>query len=91
MKPETAEWIQRADGDWRVALREMKAARPVYHVVCFLAQQSAEKHLKAFLEESGLPFRKTHDLVVLLNATSGGLPELAGANDPTSPRPSGPS
>ena len=45
MKPETMEWIDKAEGDWKVAQREMRAADPVWNVVSFLAQQCAEKYL----------------------------------------------
>jgi HEPN domain-containing protein len=76
MKPETAEWIAKAEGNWSVAGREMQAAQPVWNIVCFLAQQCAEQYLKAFLEEQGITFRKTHDLVVLLSSTSGSIKEL---------------
>jgi HEPN domain-containing protein len=34
--------------------------------VCFHAQQSAEKYLKALLEEAGLTVPRTHNLVALL-------------------------
>lgn len=67
MKPETTQWVEKAEGDWKVARREMQDDYPVWDVVCFLCQQCAEKYLKAFLEEHGIAFRKTHDLVVLLN------------------------
>ena len=76
MKPETMEWIDKAEGDWKVAQREMRVADPVWNVVSFLAQQCAEKYLKAFLEEHNIPFGKIHDLVVLLNSSGGYLPEL---------------
>jgi HEPN domain-containing protein len=76
MKPETADWIEKAEGDWKVARRELAAADPVWHVVCFLAQQCAEKYFKASLEEANLAYSKTHDLVVLLGQTKGLLPEL---------------
>jgi len=76
MKPETQEWVDKAEGDWRVAQRERQAADAVWGVVCFLAQQCAEKYLKAFLEEHDIPFRKIHDLVVLHNGSGGLLPEL---------------
>jgi len=76
MKPETSEWIDKAEGDWTVAQREMRASNPVWNVVSFLAQQCAEKYLKAFLEEHNIAFAKTHDLVVLLNSSGGLLPEL---------------
>lgn len=67
MKPETAEWVDKAEGDWKVAQREMQAPDPVWNVVCFLAEQCAEKYLKGFLEEQNIAFQKIHDLVVLLN------------------------
>lgn len=47
MKLETIEWIEKAEGDWKVALREMGTADPVCNVVSFLAQQCAEKYLKS--------------------------------------------
>jgi HEPN domain-containing protein len=76
MKPETEEWINKAEGDWAVAQREMQAPDPVWNVISFLAQQCAEKYLKAFLEENGILFRKIHDLVLLLDSSGGRLPEL---------------
>lgn len=76
MKPETQDWIEKAEGDWKVVQREMRAEDPVWGVVCFLAQQCAEKYLKAFLEENNIPFKRVHDLVILLEATKGLLPEL---------------
>ena len=54
----------------------MRAIDPVWNVVSFLAQQCAEKYLKALLEEHIIAFGKTHDLVVLLNSSAGLLPEL---------------
>ncbi len=44
----------------------MVTQAPNYDLVCYLAQQCAEKYLKARLVEAGLPFRKTHDLEELL-------------------------
>lgn len=76
MKPETEEWINKAEGDWKVAQREMQADDPVWNVVCFLAEQCAEKYLKAFLEEHNIAFGKSHDLVNLLNTSAGMLQEL---------------
>jgi HEPN domain-containing protein len=35
-------------------------------VACFLAQQSAEKYLKARIHEAGIAIPRTHDLVLLL-------------------------
>jgi len=76
MKPETTEWVDKAEGDWTVARREMAADDAVHNVVCFLAQQCAEKYIKAVLEEHGIPFPKAHDLVALLSLGGGLLAEL---------------
>jgi HEPN domain-containing protein len=66
MKPPTAEWVAKAEGDWNAA-RQLNRVRkdPNYDGVCFHCQQSAEKYLKARLEEAGLLFARTHDLLVL--------------------------
>jgi HEPN domain-containing protein len=37
------DWLEKAEADWKVARRESAAADPVWNVVCFLAQQCAEK------------------------------------------------
>lgn len=68
MKPLTREWIDKAEGDWTILKREMRARKnPVYDAVCFHAQQCAEKYLKARLQEASISFQKTHDLTILLN------------------------
>ena len=67
MKPQTVEWIEKAEGDWKVARREFDCDAPVFDAVCFHAQQAAEKYLKALLEEQSITVPKTHDLIILLN------------------------
>lgn len=63
----TAEWIAKVEGDYATAGRELRARRrPNYDAVCFHAQQTAEKYLKAFLQENGADFPKTHSLIELL-------------------------
>lgn len=49
MKQATIEWIERAEGEWKVAQREMQVADPVWNVISSLAHQCAEKYLKALL------------------------------------------
>jgi len=69
MKPDTAEWVAKAEGDFAVMERESRVAKdPSYDAVCYHAQQCAEKYLKARLIESGIPFKKIHDLQVLLDS-----------------------
>jgi HEPN domain-containing protein len=63
----TTEWIAKAEGDSATAGRELRAQRrPNYDAVCFHAQQTIEKYLKAFLQEQGASFPKTHSLIELL-------------------------
>ncbi len=68
MKPLTQEWIDKAEGDWTILSREMRARKnPVYDAVCFHAQQCAEKYFKARMQEAGIYFAKTHNLLNLLD------------------------
>jgi HEPN domain-containing protein len=68
MNPITREWVEKAEGDFATAERELiVTVDPNYDAVCFHAQQCAEKYLKARLQEAGIPFGKTHDLPVSLN------------------------
>jgi HEPN domain-containing protein len=67
MKPVTAEWVRKAEGDFETALKTYRARKvPVYDAACYHCQQCAEKYLKAKLVEAGITFTKTHDLVSLL-------------------------
>lgn len=63
------EWVEKAEEDYSVALREHRArTSPAPGAVCFHAQQCIEKYLKAVLTRRGVPFAKVHDLAVLLAA-----------------------
>jgi HEPN domain-containing protein len=48
-------------------------------VVAFHCQQSAEKHLKAFLARHEVEFPKTHDIAKLLVRVAAVAPDLAGS------------
>jgi HEPN domain-containing protein len=68
MNPLTREWVDKAEGDFASAQRELKARKnPNYDSACFHAQQCVEKYLKARLQEAGISFGKIHDLTVLLD------------------------
>ena len=68
MKPITLEWIEKAEEDWRMMLKGYRARKdPAYNAACFHAQQCAEKYLKGRLDEAGIAFRKTHDLIEVFN------------------------
>ncbi len=81
MRPETFEWIAKAEADFASMLREASVTNsPNHDLVCFLAQQSAEKYFKALLCESNVSFPKTHDLnklAALLPAGRHCAPEFA--------------
>jgi len=63
MRPETAEWVAKAEADFASMRRETSVDQsPNYDLICFLAQQCVEKYLKALLCEEGIAFPKTHDL-----------------------------
>ena len=67
MKPITAEWVDKAEGDFATVEQKARARKnPNYDGVCFHAQQCAEKYLKTLAVELDLPFLRTHDLVILL-------------------------
>jgi HEPN domain-containing protein len=79
MRPATSEWLEKAEGDYVTAQREYRARKtPNFDAAAFHAQQCAEKHLKAYLQELDIPFPKTHDLVRLLELvpTAPGLASL---------------
>lgn len=76
MKEITKEWIEKAEEDYRVAARELKAKPPALNSVCFHAQQCIEKYLKAVLQENNIPFQKIHDLDILVELLKSTLPEI---------------
>src|SRR5260370_9995103 len=80
MQRETARWIQKAEEDFNGA-RILARNRPTPRdLVCFHCQQSAEKYLKGFLQELGLPVPRIHnldDLLTLLLPHDPSLKKLA--------------
>lgn len=79
MKPLTREWVQKAEGDWNTARRELRVRKsPNLDAVCFHAQQCAEKYLKALLQERGSAIPRTHNLEALAKPLLPSNPALAG-------------
>src|SRR5262245_59421323 len=66
MKKLTREWVRKAEADYVAARKLHRGSGPLHDQVCFSCQQSAEKHLKALLEELGLTVPRTHVLQALL-------------------------
>lgn len=60
------EWLEKADEDFGFASSVMETSRYYAHI-CFHYQQAAEKYLKAFIVTHELEFRKSHELLELLN------------------------
>lgn len=59
------EWVSKAEGDFAAASKLLEIEGPTW-IVCFHAQQAAEKYLKAMLVQLQAPFGKTHDIGELL-------------------------
>src|ERR1051326_2694161 len=62
MRRSTRQWVRKAESDFRLAVRIGRGREPFHDELCFHCQQSAEKYLKALLEELGLAIPKTHNL-----------------------------
>ena len=59
-------WCVKADNDLKNACHEIEHEDPALDTVCFHAQQTAEKYLKAFLVFSDSEIPKTHSLIRLI-------------------------
>ena len=77
MKPLTKEWVDKAEGDYKVTADESRTEEPVWDAACFHAQQCSEKYLKAWLIEQGIAFPKTHYLAALAKSCLASLPEIS--------------
>jgi HEPN domain-containing protein len=68
MNPLTLEWVLKAEGDFSTGKRELLVRKsPNYDAACFHAQQTAEKYLKAYLQEHAKSIPYTHVLADLLS------------------------
>ena len=60
------EWLDKAEGDYRTARREFEAADSLsYDAVCFHAQQSVEKLMKAIMIHNKVVPPRIHNLARL--------------------------
>jgi len=60
-------WIVKAEHDLVTAERTLSMDDPPTDTPCFHAQQAVEKSFKAFLTFKHVEFKRTHDLLVLLD------------------------
>ncbi len=58
-------WTQIAETDFLTARSHLRKTERYRYIVCFHAQQSVEKYLKAILVSKFVEFPKTHDLLAL--------------------------
>jgi HEPN domain-containing protein len=54
--------VGKAEDDYRLAAKLARGREPFHDQLCFHCQQSAEKYLKALLEELGSTVPRTHNL-----------------------------
>ncbi len=65
------QWVTKAERDLLPAEWELTFPDPVTESVCFHSQQAAEKYLKAYLIQCGMPFTKTHEIGELITKFQG--------------------
>jgi HEPN domain-containing protein len=78
MKRTTREWLRKAESDFRLATAIARGTEPFHDEQCFHCQQSAEKYLKALLEELGVAVPRTHVLKDILALLMPHHPALTG-------------
>ena len=71
---EAGRWLRFSKEDLDVSLRLLSGCPPAPRHACWLAQQAAEKALKAALILEGMEFPFTHDLDALRNLLPDGWP-----------------
>jgi len=72
---EVSRWIEKAEHDFLAAEHAMElAGKGLTDIICFHAQQCAEKYIKALLLYRNVTFPKTHDLRLLLDLVPADVP-----------------
>ncbi len=67
MNRETAQWVRKAEQDWKGARKLASESQSLRDIVCFLCQRASEKYLKALLQETGLVVPRTHELADIVD------------------------
>lgn len=78
MRKTTRERVRKAESDFRLAVSIAHSVEPFHNEQCFHCQQSAEKYLKALLNELGLVIPRTHTLKDLQSLLIPHYPNLNG-------------
>lgn len=71
-------WVAKAEEDRLCIANNLAAASVPWMIVCYHAQQAAEKYLKALLISRRTRVERTHDLEFLLGECVKHIPDLAG-------------
>jgi len=70
----TVQWVTKAEEDLRLARHGLKMGGDCpFGLICFHAQQVAEKYIKAVLTYHQIQFRKSHDLKELARLLPKGI------------------
>jgi len=71
-------WLEKASHDRGIAETLLSQNSPYTDGICFHCQQAVEKMLKASLVFLGITFKKSHNLVYLLDllSTAEGIPDI---------------
>ncbi len=75
------EWLRFAEADLAAARSLLATPDLPARIACFHAHQATEKALKASLIATGTPFRKTHDLAILVGLQPEAIRSLLGDVD----------
>ena len=62
-----SKWLKKAKNDLRAVQQIMSESDYPTDIVCFHSQQAIEKSLKAILIYRDIEFKRSHDLIYLLN------------------------
>ena len=79
LKEQVSKWIELAEEDFRLAKFAFKMKSNVpYRLICYHAQQTAEKYIKGYLVSELIDFPYTHSIEALLKLTpsNSGLQKL---------------
>lgn len=70
------EWIAKPEEDYWAAEYLFDKSKKLSTIICFHAQQSAEKYLKALLTQCNIEPPRIHSLETLLDMVASEIPEL---------------
>ncbi len=74
-------WFAKAEADLQAAELLLNTTNPLLDIVCYHAQQCAEKYLKGYLVARSVPFKFVHELVYLTRLCIEQEPEFSAIID----------